>query len=906
MSKKILVAGDVCLDVIGVPKPRLSKEDDSLENWRLTGEIRTHYLRGGALLLADMVREAVPKAKVHGPELNTPPALRSKNTPRKLDESLFERLTREEIVYSVIRAEMFKTGGKADKNDLTLRVAQTLGFSGPATGNPKLTPKVVAVPDADVLVLDDTGNRFRADTAQWENLLAANPKLIVHKLHRPLPLKPDNAKSLWGELAKNHGDRTVVVVSADDLRLAGAVAGRQLSWERTARELLWNLIGAIAFKPLAECRWLVVRFGLDGALCWHHPESAEAGNGQAWLIYDPAGIENGFAPNIAGGMVGYGSAFTAALTAALCNSATVLPGTATEIPAALASGIKQGLHAARLLLKFGLGKVDGMVEPIYPSATIFQEAAQSEGLFGCVQVPLPAQKTVADPTGDWTILQKLLPGGEALRNAAIDLALNKKAPKALAGVPLGEFGKLKTYDRGEIESYRAVSNLMREYLAAPTAKRPLCFAVFGPPGSGKSFGVEQVANAVAGDAFKLKKLVFNLSQFQSPDELTPAFHLVRDAVLKGNVPLVFFDEFDSSVGEARLFWLKYLLAPMQDGEFLEQGTVHPIGKAIFVFAGGTSDSYEKFVRPVVAADDARAADIFFRSVKGKDFISRLRGYLNISGIDHGEGYCGPGLLRRAGILRFQLQEKAPHLFSADGTLHIDHGVLRAFLELKKYEHGVRSLEAVLDMSMLAGRERFDPGCLPSPQQLSLHAPPMQTDQPGLGFLELVHAESPWPATVREKIARAIHEHYLDERKSKKELNPKKESHQEWDHPLNDFYKDSNRAQADDIPRKLRLLGLDFLPAAENKKTTVIAENDLKDARFAPQIDFAACSEHERWCAERRRQGWIFGAKEDVSARIHPDLVDWKKLDAKTQEKDIAAIRAIPRYLAAAGYVVIPK
>jgi hypothetical protein len=183
---------------------------------------------------------------------------------------------------------------------------------------------------------------------------------------------------------------------------------------------------------------------------------------------------------------------------------------------------------------------------------------------------------------------------------------------------------------------------------------------------------------------------------------------------------------------------------------------------------------------------------------------------------------------------------------------------------------------------------------------------MQTDQPGLGFLELVHAESPWPATVREKIARAIHEHYLDERKSKKELNPKKESHQEWDHPLNDFYKDSNRAQADDIPRKLRLLGLDFLPAAENKKTTVIAENDLKDARFAPQIDFAACSEHERWCAERRRQGWIFGAKEDVSARIHPDLVDWKKLDAKTQEKDIAAIRAIPRYLAAAGYVVIPK
>lgn len=913
----IVVAGDVCIDVVGVPIPRHGATDDGTEeNWRLTGEIRTHYLRGGALLLADMVRAAAPAARLNGPRLETPEALRRGKTSTRLDGTLFERLTRDEIVHSVLRAGAFHTSAKADKNDKTLRVAQTHGFSGPVTGNPKLTPKVLPSARPDILVLDDTGNRFRRDASQWGRLLAKSPRLIVHKLHRPLPLASHDGNTsgnlLWNELAKNHRDRSVVVVSADDLRAAGAVASRQLSWERTARETLWNLAGSAEFAPLAKCRWLVIRFGLDGALCWHHPKSAEASSGRAWLIYDPNGIENHFATAIDGEMVGYGSAFTAALTAAL-RYTRALPDDAANIPSALASGIKRGLHAARRLLKVGFGKVDSKRDPLpaYPVAEIFNEAGAAKTAFGCIAVPLPSQNAVADPTGAWTILKSLFPGGDALRQTAVDLAFHKKPPTSLGLVPLGEFGKLKTYDRTEIESYRAISNLMREYLAVSAPKRPLCFAVFGPPGSGKSFGVEQVAETVAGDAFKLKKLVFNLSQFRGPEELAPAFHLVRDAVLKGSVPLVFFDEFDSSVGSTRLFWLKYLLAPMQDGEFLEQGVVHPIGKAIFVFAGGTCDNYEKFMRPDAvksdtAPDNTNASADFFRAAKGKDFVSRLRGYLNISGIDHGDDYRGPALLRRAGILRFQLSEKATQLFDPEGSLRIDPGVLRAFLEIRKYDHGVRSLEALLDMSMLAGRERFEPGCLPSPGQLSLHAPPMQTDQPGYGFLELVHAESPWPGEVRDRIARAIHEHYLAERELKGELNPKKESHQPWNHPLNDFYKDSNRTQADDIPRKLRLLGLDYLPRHENKDATPLTEDDLAREQFTAQVDHAACAEHERWCAERRRQGWIYGVKEDTSARIHPDLKDWAKLDSKTKEKDLAAIRAIPRFLKAAGYVVIDR
>ncbi len=99
---------------------------------------------------------------------------------------------------------------------------------------------------------------------------------------------------------------------------------------------------------------------------------------------------------------------------------------------------------------------------------------------------------------------------------------------------------------------------------------------------GKSFGTKEIAKEVVGA--KTPFLEFNLSQFKGVEELIGAFHQVRDKVLEGDTPVVFWDEFDS--GSYR--WLQYLLAPMQDGKFQEGQITHPIGKCIFVFAGATS------------------------------------------------------------------------------------------------------------------------------------------------------------------------------------------------------------------------------------------------------------------------------------------------------------------------------
>ena len=199
-------------------------------------------------------------------------------------------------------------------------------------------------------------------------------------------------------------------------------------------------------------------------------------------------------------------------------------------------------------------------------------------------------------------------------------------------------------------------------------------------------------------------------------------------VLSGLVPFIFFDEFDSAFGKP-LGWLKYFLAPMQDGEFKDGEAIHPIGKAIFVFAGGTKSNFNDFVRNISGsseeAQDRHGAEKQFREAKGPDFVSRLRGFIDIMGPNRQDN---PGqdddvfVIRRSKLLRImlQLEPTAKTLFDQKGNLNIDQGILRAFLHISSFKHGARSLSAIIEMSRLAGKSRFDLSALPAHEQLDLH------------------------------------------------------------------------------------------------------------------------------------------------------------------------------------------
>ncbi|KAF5713741.1 pathway-specific regulatory nit-4 [Fusarium globosum] len=308
-------------------------------------------------------------------------------------------------------------------------------------------------------------------------------------------------------------------------------------------------------------------------------------------------------------------------------------------------------------------------------------------------------------------------------------------------VPTARYGDLKTADRVEIEGFRSTAAVIHEYLHGK-ASRPLSIAVFGQPGAGKSFGVKEVIKTVLSSFGKgLKKdwkpIEANLSQFKDQSDLSGIFDDVRDMIISGDIPAVLFDEFDSALDKA-LGWLKYFLAPMQDGKYLQSGSVRSLGRAIFVFIGGTSSTFEDFTGESMnskKADESQsqangAQDLQQkqkRAIKDKqakkpDFISRLSAHINVAGPNKSDNDKGDEMwiMRRAMLLRSMLERRLGTKDKADKSISVDETLLTALLKHEKIPHGSRSMELLLQMSRLSEGQRFDLSALPSDNQLGMH------------------------------------------------------------------------------------------------------------------------------------------------------------------------------------------
>ena len=534
-------------------------------------------------------------------------------------------------------------------------------------------------------VLDDRGNGFRDNESAWPSVLKtsfAGP--IILKLHRPVL-----TGRLWETFTDLQLRQTTVITSCDALRSIGANISRGLSWERTAVELELFIRTSPRFDRFRQCKALIIRLDLDGAYLYENVD----GERKATLFYDPISIEGGFKATHAGYMRGSSAVFTAAVAAVI----------ASADHAQIGFGIKRGIIGARRLLERGFVEAsDGQFS--YPKHNLFP--APDEQLFiADEQVPVSPRPQSGER---WRIA--------LTEKSADDIAqrfvIEGRSVLERQNLPVGEINKLLTVDRTEIESLRAIRTLFWEYINNSRSSRPLSVAVFGPPGSGKSFSVSEVAADISPDA--RKPLLFNLSEFGSYSDLVSAFHRVRDRSLLGGTPLVFFDEFDSSFNTQVLGWLRFFLAPMNDGSFREGETLHPIGKSIFVFAGGIYRDFQRFTK--VAQD--------LSHIKAPDFVSRLRGYVNILGPDPSDSERETGVtqhkLRRAILLRSILERRAPQLIDDRGRAHIDEEIVWAFLSVSAFRHGVRSMEAIVEMSALGGAREYVRAALPPPDQLSLH------------------------------------------------------------------------------------------------------------------------------------------------------------------------------------------
>ncbi len=288
--------------------------------------------------------------------------------------------------------------------------------------------------------------------------------------------------------------------------------------------------------------------------------------------------------------------------------------------------------------------------------------------------------------------------GANYEEAAIDVVKHgpSEIPKRAI---ISRFGRLIAFTEPEKEQFAGVLGLIERYIQQSAPKHPLCIGAFGPPGSGKSFSVEELVATAVESANKqtgsearvaMPLRTFNLTQIPSTRDLS---QLLGQSIVseKRSVPVLFFDEFDAPLGGSPLGWLSWFLAPMHDGQFQLRGTTIPLRRAVYVFAGGTSSTFAEF---------AGRTDVEFRNAKGPDFVSRLRGTLDV---------CGPNersarALRRAVILWKSLKDRHAALLGSDsdGALKMSPTLIRGFLDAGRFRHGARSIGAIVEMCNVEG------------------------------------------------------------------------------------------------------------------------------------------------------------------------------------------------------------
>jgi len=406
---------------------------------------------------------------------------------------------------------------------------------------------------------------------------------------------------------------------------------------------------------------------------------------------------------------------------------------------------------------------------------------------------------------------------------------------------------------------------------------------------------------------------FNLSQFQGLEALHTAFHLVRDASIKGNLPLIFWDEFDSD----KFSWLRYFLAPMQDAEFRVGSVSHPFGKAIFIFAGGVKESFQEL--------DATKTESDMKERKLPDFISRLRGFVNIKGPNRSECVkpekgsdqqpattaCEDSydeyLIRRAILLRSILERTRSHLISPARTALISPPLVTAFLRTKRYHHGARSLEALVAMSNLAKAPVFSESCLPSEDLMHLHL--------DVADFKSNLRENSLRMHEIEIIAEACHSAWCAEKsaqgyaygKERQDLGPYK-THPLLKHysELDEMGKEGNRLTARLTLAKLHQAGLKLIRATPGPGGDQAPDASHAGCRQAPadlDRETMACIEHDIWLRDHLMGGYTFCKKTDDDLRLHRNVAKFEALNNTDRRLDLVIVESLESALKVRGYTL---
>jgi hypothetical protein len=531
--KTIVVAGDLLWDYNLAQHPAaVNFHHEALQHTVL------HHQPGGAWYLADMIGLACDQMEARISEAKRDAAPLSSN-PSSVNRA-----------YSIWSLHERSSVGE-DKKKRVWRIQKFLGCESAAEA---LAPAPVQhdVPSPDVLALDDLNLGFRHQEKLWPAALkAGNPVQIVIKTAPPFD------GPLWEKLLGTQlADRLTVVLPVAALRARQATISRALSWDRTINDIVDELTNGVSAQDLGRCRRVIVHFGVAGAASFtrhpfpraHAPLLPRARFERC--VYHPDELEGSWKDKHPGASFGATSILTAALVRHALQPA--------DYPLFIA--LTHGLAAMKAKHAQGGGenrkkcgpqaapeKVKEVLSP--PPAPLTKadkdpppqkpEEKKPEEIY-CTAYPreLLSEATASEPAKitPTLLLDVTGPGLEYVAAKAMEVVL-RGPQSALRSAPKARYGDYQTVDHEEIERINILRNLISDYGRNLKDKRPLSIAVFGSPGSGKSFAIKELAGELFGGNKAI--LEFNLSQFQSVNDLHRAFHQVRDASVQGQIPLVF-------------------------------------------------------------------------------------------------------------------------------------------------------------------------------------------------------------------------------------------------------------------------------------------------------------------------------------------------------------------------------
>jgi hypothetical protein len=618
-----------------------------------------------------------------------------------------------------------------------------------------------------------TNTKFNDSSMPWHFITISHPteslfEQTVYKCFRNNSLRRMNEPTEYDleQEMRNIKQKTLAIVYGDHLRSGCNLAiARRISIERTAQDFLQELHRNPLLIELGKFEHLVVRFGLLSVVHSYRIKNRRFHR----LFFDPNFIYDAEYSNKLSGVV------TGNQTVLLDNIIRQLLALTNEernnpydVSERIGVGIKLGIKDCRNRYDKGYGSTpDAALEflDIKPTEPAFvpEDFFANRSKVGNFKEEEILAADIADERipiahPGWSILAQsaeynLIQAAEDIVFYGIERAVNQSNQSKLDPIwsPIGRFGKegeLIVLERYELESYRSVQLLMEEAMTLEN-KAILSIAVFGPPGSGKSFVSDRIANSAckASQVTPILRKV-NLASIseshQLIDKLDDAFgyYLDQKDKLKENKAqfILFFDEFDCSVNDKSLGWLKTFLPMMQDGEFSTKHKTHDKQysdqhhQPILIFAGGTSHTYSNFSRQDFSGDPED--QLRFAQAKGPDFVSRLRGHIDILGPSKtnelDEGY----VIRRAILLRTMFLKRICQFTKIADNDELENYLyrpfVRAMLTVSNYKHGARSMEAIIAMCAKLPGDKIGPASMPAHAQLNMHVDANE-------FLKLVHS-----------------------------------------------------------------------------------------------------------------------------------------------------------------------